>query len=651
MPQGSPTHTVHTRWWQKKGEALANEVVSICSALEGDYEGRRRRALESLKLYEQRNLKGLYAGAYTHVQAENFEDIVFPLHQSLVETAQAKIAGRQKPRPMFMTSGGDWKAQRRAKKLDKFVEAVLHQPQGRYLNGWQLSLDVFLDCLIWGVGAIKVYADEDEDRIVLERKFPFELYCDLQEARAGNPLNLFDIYPCDKDVALAKFAPGYDPEKDYEPDNDEQRIAMAIEREEAIDDLDETYGGTRRVAQQIRMREAWRLPLTKKKPGKHAIAINGTTLAEEEWTRPDFPFVILRWTGDRIGYWGRGMVEESESQIEEINRAAQRIQSRMKLCASKRTYVKTGSVDKEAMESNEDETIVEYNGDAPPIEAPIMPFSPMELEYLGFHFLKLHDTSGISHATATAKNEPGVTSGVAIQNLNDMQTERFAPKSRMFEDAFVGLGRQIVWAAQEHGSITVRLPALTMLREFSIGDASLEDDSYHVIVAPVSSMPNDPAGRIDLAEKMFNTGLMGAETYKRLAQMPDVEFELARENAEHNYLEDVIDRFLDWDHEEGGRVYESPEGFIANKVGAILQFGQAYFDAKLKGAPEPNLELLRRYILELDKMMQRAAQEAAAQEAEMQAKAMAGAAPPALGPGAPPGQPQMSAPPPGATVN
>lgn len=659
MPRGHPervaaTHGVHTRWWRQEGESLATELVSICDALESDYEGRRLRHLKSLKLYEARDLKGLYAAAYAQASAPSSPtmDLVYPLYQSLVETAQAKIAGRQKPRPMFMTSGGDWKAQRRAKKLDKFVEAVLHQPQGRYLNGWELALDVYLDSLIWGVGCIKIFADGEDDRIVLERVFPFHLYCDMQEALSGYPLNLFQVSPWDRDKAIEQFAPGYDPEKKGD-DSEDARKGRAIENAECIDDEDETYGGTRRVAQQIRLREGWRLPLTAKKPGKHAVAISGTTLVEEDWTRPDFPFVFFRWTNDRIGFWGRGMVEETESQIEEINRAAQRIQSRMKIAASKRTYVEEGSVADEDMESNEDEVIVKVAKSAKfmPVESPPVPFSPMELDYLGFNFLKLHDTCGISHATATAKNEPGVTSGVAIQNLNDMQTERFAPKSRGFEGGFVGIGRQIVWSAVEHGSITVRLPSLTMLRDFDIGDAKLEEGSYHVIVAPVSSMPNDPAGRIDLAERMFNSGLVGPETQKRLAQMPDVEFELQRENAEHNYLEDVIDRFLD--AEEGERVYESPEGFLMNKVGAIVQFGQAYFDAKLKKAPEYNLELLRRYIRELDTQITRAAEEAAKQQAAAEAAAMPPAGAPTPPELAPPGAgaPPITAPPPGATVN
>jgi hypothetical protein len=643
MPAATPMHSVRTRWWRAEGDELASELVSICDALESDYAGRRKRALESLRKYEARQLRGLYAGAYTLEQTEA-SDLIYPLAQSLVETAQAKIAGRQKPRPMFLTSGGDWKAQRRAKKLDKFVEAVLHQPQGRYLNAWELLLDCYLDALIWGLGVVKVFADPDEERIVLERKFAFELYCDSQEARSGYPLNLFDVWPCDKDVAIETFASGNDA--------DAKELRAAIEGAECIDDLDETYGGTRRVAQQIRIREGIRLPISKKQPGKRAIAIAGKTLLTEDWTRQDFPYVFIRWTGDRIGFWGRGMVEETEAQIDELNRAAQRIQARMKLAASKRTFFVEGTVDEEALESNEDETLIAVKAGHPyPQESPPVPFSPLELEYLGFGFLKLYDTSGISHATATAKNEPGVTSGVAIQNLNDMQTERFAPKSRGYENAFVALGRQIVWTADELGSVTVKLPALTMLRDFSFSDAKLEDGSFHVIVAPVSSFPNDPAGRIDLAEKMFNTGLMGGETFKRLAQMPDIEFELARENAEHNYLEDVIDRFLD--AEPGEKVYEAPEPFITNKVAAILQFGQAYFDAKLKKAPEHNLELLRRYIKALDKMLTRAAQEAAQQAAGGPALP-AGAPPmpegdPSAIAGAPPTDP--AAVPPGATVN
>ena len=117
-----------------------------------------------------------------------------------------------------------------------------------------------------------------------------------------------------------------------------------------------------------------------------------------------------------------------------------------------------------------------------------------------------------------------------------------------------------------------------------------------------------------MAGELYSQKLINPQTYKTLLGWPDLEQELRNETAEYEYVEMLIDKYLDaeegddWDAGE----YESPDGAILDKPRALMRFSSAYFQAKRDKAPPFNVDLLKRYIQELDALIQAAAQAQAA---------------------------------------
>jgi len=598
--------TVPRRWWAiEDAEDMGSEVFRIGSALERDQAGRRARWLSCITAYEGRTLDSLYADSYS--RSEPREDLTYNLHRRGVHTAVAQIAGRQKPKAQFQTSGADWSTQRRARKLDKICESQLTQRQGRYQNGWELMATVLRDAAIGGDGVVKVYAAGN--RVVYERKRAHELYVDPLEAQSGDPQNLFDVYKMEVDKAIEEFC--------NEPNDEEgNRLRkLALESAPDVPVEGQTFAQQApRVTKSVRIVEAWRLPPNEGEPGKHVFAMQGKLLYAEDWERPSFPFVFLRWAPEQDGFWSQGLVEEGASIAEEVNKGARRLSTRVRLCAQKRTYYIEGSCDEEALQANDDEVLVPVvPGFTMPQESVVAPFTPAEQQWLESNYQKYFDLTGVSQQAATSRKEPGVNAAVAMRTLNDLNTVNLSMQARMYEQAFVDLANLTVTCMREVATskrgFTVKWRGKFFLDEIKWSDARLEDDMYEISVAPASSLPNDPAGRLEMVQELFSAGVITPITFKNLLGWPDLESELNSESAEYEYTAELLDRFV-FELEEGNKLpfegYESPEGFIVDKQRAMIQATSKYFEAKRRRAPQWNVDLVKRWIGELDILIQRA---------------------------------------------
>src|SRR6185436_12106299 len=203
-PLAAPALFDEYRWHRLSGDAAAERVVAISRGLDaviGD--ANKQRWLAARSKYEGRAVSDDVGAAAAAVF--NTDDM-YNLSRSAADTAQAEIASRQRPKPMFLPTGAEWKLKRRAKKLDKFVEAQMHQRQSaRYSDVWEVAEDAFLDAENAVGGVIKVSIDVGRGRVVYERIPAYELKIDPHEARNGNPRNYFHEYPMDLDLAEATF--------------------------------------------------------------------------------------------------------------------------------------------------------------------------------------------------------------------------------------------------------------------------------------------------------------------------------------------------------------------------------------------------------------------------------------------------------------
>ena len=639
-------------WHKLEVDEMGHEVSRLFDTFKREQASRRARYIRNLEMYENRPMGGHTAHGYMTDHGEWRNPDRKGILRSMVGMAVSSIYAPQKPKPQFQTLGATWATRRKAYRLDRICEGIINQRQGRFINLWALMIDASVDVVLQGVAPIKVVADTLEKRVVHKLIPHPDIYADPAEGR--DPKNLFQREPIDAGLALELWP----------------KARQAITGAKPYEWFGRAATNKPRAAKVIELQYAWRLPYGPKKPGRWCAVINGTVVDEGEWTAPAFPFVWFGWERHRDGFWWSGVADEVADKAIDAGELDLRLWHRMLIASGKKIFFQEGSVNPDDLMLNEAVVGVAVTADSKfmPTESITPPFSEVEMSLRENKVRDVWDASGLSQVSAAARREQGVSSGIAMLTLNDTKAGRQLTKGQGYENCYVALAHQHVWRLRELGEsdpkFSIQWPGKALLRQYNWAENDVEDDCFSVTVAPSSALPHDPAGRQEMVSQLFAGGLIDQETAKNLIGWPDLDGELNIENAESEYVDMLIDKYLDAERAEwGAGDYQPPEGFLMNKMYALRRFTSAWARARIDQASLPakeqavaefNIAILVRYIQELVAMLAPPV-ERSGPGPQIQGPPppmMPGAPPPGMMPPGPPGAPMLPPgppmPPPGA---
>jgi hypothetical protein len=564
------------RWWSpQEGRETHQIVEKLLDSMKTQQAYRRDACEYYARQYagpQIASLNALRAGAQSSVSFKA-NSLSFNVIASVCNTVQAKIA-KNRPLPKFVTNGGDWSQQRKAKMLSKFVEGEFDRT-----GVWELDPLIVLHACVWGEGVLKVYRDEDE--IHVEPEFPWRVFTDEQESQYGlrGVRSCYQRKPVDR-LVLAEMFPSH---------------ADWILHDAHNLSSDEDYGtGIDVVADQIVVTECWHLRSGKKaKDGRHAIVIAGRTLLVEDYAYDYFPFVWLRRNDALMGAHAAGFAESLTGIQREVNFVARRVQeAHYRMGGSHWAVENSAKVRTESL-NNGQATVMRYTGVAP-IPNHVPPFHPQTYEYLHSLIPKAYEMVGVSQLSAMAKKPAGLDSGASIREYNDTESEGFVVFAKQFENFHVQLAKQMLDLLRElvatNKDYAVNVRGKRFLKKIRFADVSLEPDSYIVECFPTSMLPHTPAGRLAQVESLFKGGLISdVKEARRLVAFPDLEAANNQADSSHELVEEMLDRMLD----EG--LYQSPESYM-DLVDALHTAQTTYLQARADGAPEDVLDLVRDFI-------------------------------------------------------
>jgi hypothetical protein len=596
-------------------------VIRTCDALELMHRERRYRALENIQLYEGKRLAGLYPSAYlksTAYEDDQYESLRLNEARSIVNTAIAKVAGKQRPRAQFCCSEANWSLRRRAKKLEKFIEAVMLQRQGGLTDAFSVALLMFRDLCVTDSGWLKVWADPVLKRVSIQRVLPWEVLVDPDEARYGEPQNLFHVYGYDRYLLAEQF-----PERRKE-------IMEAKGLEEDDDNGGILYGDESHIGRMVKVRECWRLPPGPGRAGRHSIVIasSGTSAGidltvrkdnkkGDEWTRQFFPLIGSTWEPQLMGIYGTSLVENVSGLCDELNAAIQRRAEAEQLGSNLIIFAEEGAVDKEALEDNRPCIVVTKKPGSPDptFRVPDV-VSQGSVQWASALQRWVHEASGVSQQDSAAVRQPGVDSGIAIREIRDIGSERFAIQWQNYEKLLaVDLPRLIIAAMRELAEATtddviLKWPGGEYFQDLAWSKVSLEESQYHLQVYSVSGLVNTPADRLALATELVDRNFMSKEVYLRVIQAKDIDAELGKTNSASQWVEKCIEQWMDATEEDLNdgtfRYRGPPPRWLGPQVltDCVLQAGLAYLDADMGNCPQWNLQWFERFMKETDRVVQ-----------------------------------------------
>jgi len=599
-PTGKHDAFIQKRWWlSDRQKDLARSITGVVSQLV-EYDAKRQTQYQiSSRLYANTTIMGSNGLSYSKIASTasaQRDRVSFNVVQSVIDTITAKIA-KNKPKPLFLTSGGNWVLRTKAKKLDKYMDGVFYQNKAH-----SLGVDIFRDAAIWGDGIIQVYPHAGTvcyDRVMVQ-----ELVVDWVEAFYGKPTQLHRVKNVDREV-LAEMFPG--------------KRAVINRAKPAIQEL---IGYVQNVSDQVTVIESWHLPSgPDATDGLHVITLDEDTLFVEQWEEDFFPFAKLPWTKRQNGYWGQGLAEQLQNIQFEINKILWVIQRSFHLAGTFKVFLENGSKIVKEHLNNDIGAIVNYTGTPPQYAVP--PIVPMEI-YQHLEKLKqsAYELAGVSMLSAASQKPAGLNSGKALREYNDIESDRFMVVGQQYEGLFMDLAALTVWCAKgiyqdgKGDHMPVKVPGKRFVETIEWKDVDLKDDEYVLKMFPVSSLPQEPAGRLQTVTEYAQAGFISPRTAQRLLDFPDLEQVDDLQTAEEEYLTMALEKMV-----EKGIVYHFEPAYDDPQLARQLAL-EFYAQGKRDGMPEDKLELLRQFIGEIDDA---AAKVQAAQQAQaMQMQAMQG---------------------------
>src|SRR3990172_8973107 len=190
---------LQTRWWNDKSgtTTVHASIGSLLATFAQNQKSRMEEFHKWYRLYGNYNSRGLSAADYARPKAASSNRLTLYVVQSCVDTAVAKIC-KNRPKPTFLTQGGSYSQQKKAKLLDKFCQGVFYQTDAH-----RILAEAFRDATVFGTGCVKIM--EQEGRIRLERVFTDELLVDDMEAMYGQPRQLHQRKLVSRDELLAAY--------------------------------------------------------------------------------------------------------------------------------------------------------------------------------------------------------------------------------------------------------------------------------------------------------------------------------------------------------------------------------------------------------------------------------------------------------------
>lgn len=559
-----PQKKFDPKWWDKKDphEDLFRQVESI----ETTQKYRNINNIKFARLYQNMEIMGFYGSMYNKTISNlPTNRLTLNVIASCIDTAAAKIS-KAKPKPFFLTNGGDFFQKKKAEDYNDFLEGLYYQ-----MGIYQEAQKCFVDAGAMGTGALKFI--EKDDCLAVERTLIDEIIVDDMEGMYGNPTCLYQRKYMTKDSLIDSFP-------DYE---------------DKIKSAESGITNSSNSESLVKVVEGWKL-------GKrHAICISNATLMEEDW-EDFFPFAFFRWKQKIAGFYGSGIAEELLGIQIEINKTLRGIQSSIDLNAVPRWLIENSSNVNTAHIQNKIASFIKYSGVAPQAFV-AQAMSPEVYNYLENLYQKAFEIIGISQLSAMARKPAGLDAGVAIREYSDIESERFVLQGQRWEE-FLALDAAKISLkmskrmAEKDTYLKVKVKKKGYFKEIDWKDLKFKEDDFIMQCWPVSLLPSTPAGKKQTVTELVQDGYIDMDQAKSLLDFPDTKQYMSVANSKVENLNMILSKIV-----EDGE-YTSPEPYMDLEY--CVKYTQGYYlHAKTDGVNEEKLELLRLFIddcLELQAM-------------------------------------------------
>lgn len=542
----------------------------------------------------------------------------WPALRSGVDSVHSRIA-KSRPRVQVLTIDGDYELSTRADNLTMYIDGEFDR-----LNIYELMERCFLDAEVYGRGWLHFFEkfETDEDgkrtgRTACERVYEGDMFTDPVEEEHDCIRSRYRIKWVDRFVLAEAY-----------PKHAEKILAI-----KAPDPMLRKHTRGAGESDTILVVEGWHLPLSKTKPGRHVIACDDCVLVKEPWTDDTFPFAQVYWARDPASDRGIGLVAQMAGPQRELDEYAE-VEHENRALFVPSAWLSGGDEVDSSEINNAPGTVYKTTAGTIQLFDPTACVLNMQ-RVVDIMIERVHNLAGVSVLSAQSEKPSGVTSGVALNSLHNIESERFAMASRSYERLGVDAGKQIIASAERLARAKVSPKTLQTygseddaMSEVTFEDARFGERPYQIRTFAASSLSTQPAAKMEEVMTAINAGWVDKEDGGDLLGFPDFKRHVSIVSAGRRMVKKAVELAL----RKGEATPPDPYW----PLDYMIRYGTlARDDAQRKNCPPSRLRVLEDMIGAAQQMQARAA---------IAAQPMAGM--PAGGPGAqmaPPAIPAMPA--------
>ncbi len=441
------------------------------------------------------------------------------LVRSCIDTVKSKLS-QTKPLPNFTPIKGTWKTRKVCKNAQIYFDDFF-QSQRIYKKGVACALDAML------FEYSPVWIDDEDKEVV--RLAPWEFAYDPAEFNFGG-IKRANIsrrdYPLGFLVDLLKKAK-------------KEKKAISDRWLEALE-LDPSRKVEFNIYYNLNERKAFKF-------------IETDCIEVRDLPYDCAPFVLL-WYRPPIKGWGSASMADSLMPIQEqVDAIANTLHEALELNPANCIFLPepVGSANgvgvKKSEFSNQIGNIYPYSAfpgmPATPVQVSTpAPIDPMYIQLLDKFIGFAYQMEGVSQLSAQSKKPAGLNSGVALDTLENVESERFNSWLQDYIHLFVDIADICIKVFPEDDDI---LPNRMGRANIKWKDIVKERESFNIQTSPVSNLSRDPATKMEQVQKLVSMQIIKPEMAASLLEFADVEKAYSIASASYDDCQKIIERAIE----------------------------------------------------------------------------------------------------------
>lgn len=260
------------------------------------------------------------------------------------------------------------------------------------------------------------------------------------------------------------------------------------------------------------------------------------------------PFVFINYTSPIVGSSSTSIVDMLLSIQIEINQLANTVKDASQLTPANTILIPTGTNINVRKMNNGIGNVIGYKTDA--TMAGSSPITVATPSFIDPQYMKtieeLKETAyemvGISQLSATSQKPQGLNSGIALQTIENIESDRFETQLNSVIRAYTDITKICMQVFDPNEDI---LPNDKFRSSIKWSDIVDEHENMKIQYSSMDAISKDPSTKLQILQSMAQMGIIPANVISTYLEMPDLDTGYSRTNNNWNAVQTIIERCID----------------------------------------------------------------------------------------------------------